>query len=66
MEEFRLHFTLTGSIHDAAEGEALEQHLQRLMARFTRTDYLVEDICLFVQTAADKPFRIAGRYRLGG
>lgn len=66
MEEFRLHFTLTGSIHDAAESEKLEKHLQEMMARFTRTDYLVEDICLFVQTMPEKPFRIAGRYRLGG
>lgn len=66
MEEFRPHFTLTGSIHDTAEYEKLESHLQTIMARFTRTDYLVEDICLFAQTAPDKPFRVAGRYRLGG
>lgn len=66
MEEFRLHFTLTGDVPDAAESAALERHLQAMTARFTRTEYRVDDICLFVQTAPDRPFRIAGRYPLGG
>lgn len=66
MDEFWPHFTLTSRVEDEAESAALERHLQTLLARFTRTDYLVEDICLFVQPAPDKPFRIAGRYRLGG
>lgn len=66
LDEFRPHYTLTGAIRDAGERAALETHLAKLMAPFTRVDYLVEDICLFIQPAADRPFRIAGRYRLGG
>src|SRR5690606_40888728 len=66
LEEFRPHFTLTGAIDDAGERAALEAHLTKLLERFTRVDYLVEDLCLFIQPAAGRPFRIAGRYRLGG
>lgn len=66
LDEFQPHFTLTGAIGDAAERAALEAHLARLLAPFGRTDYLIEDLCLFVQPASGRPFRIAGRYRLGG
>ena len=66
LDEFRPHFTLTGAIEDEAERASVAAHLARLMERFTRVDYLVEDLCLFIQPAADRPFRIAGRYRLGG
>lgn len=66
MEEFRLHLTLTGPVADAAERAALLQHLTAVCAPFTAGDYRVDELCLFVQPEASAPFRIAGRYRLGG
>ncbi|WP_298722837.1 DUF1045 domain-containing protein [uncultured Ferrovibrio sp.] len=66
MEEFRLHFTLTGRIEDAAEREKLFRHLQAQTAPLIRDPFMVDEICLFVQPASDAPFRIAGRYRFGG
>lgn len=66
LEEFRLHFTLTGRVTDEAERSALLQHLERETKPFTRKPVAVDEICLFVQPAPDANFRIAGRYRLGG
>jgi len=66
LEEFRLHFTLTGPIRDEAERSALLQHLAAETAALTKTDYVAEEICLFVQPQAGEAFRIAGRYRFNG
>lgn len=66
MEEFRLHFTLTGSIAEEAERAALLQHLAKVCIPFTKMDYVAEELCLFVQPEPAAPFRIAGRYRFGG
>lgn len=66
MEEFRLHFTLTGRIEDGAEREKVFRHLESKTAPLTRDPFAVEELCLFVQPASDAPFRIAGRYRFGG
>ncbi|HEX6959438.1 MAG TPA: DUF1045 domain-containing protein [Ferrovibrio sp.] len=66
MEEFRLHFTLTGRIADAAEHEALQRYLTKATERFTRKSMTIDEICLFVQPAPDANFRIAGRYRFAG
>lgn len=66
LEEFRLHFTLTGPIAAEAERTALLQHLTQACLPFTKTDYVAEELCLFAQPDADAPFRIAGRYRFGG
>lgn len=66
LEDFRLHFTLTGRIDDAAERIALQQHLGEATRAFAEQEYIVDGICLFVQATADSGFRIAGRYRFGG
>lgn len=65
-EDFRLHFTLTGRIENEAEREAVLAHLTAQTAPLLRRDFSVDEICLFVQTDGDAPFRIAGRYRLTG
>lgn len=65
-EDFRLHFTLTGRIEDAAERAAVLAHLTAQTAPLLRRGLDVEDICLFVQMQSDGPFRVAGRYRLTG
>lgn len=66
MEDFRLHFTLTGRIADPARRELLMRHLEQETRPFTRAAFAVDEICLFVQPAPETNFRIAGRYRLGG
>jgi hypothetical protein len=66
MEEFRLHFTLTGRIADPARRGLLMRHLEQETRPFTRKPFAVDDLCLFVQPAPEADFRIAGRYRLGG
>lgn len=66
LEEFRLHFTLTGPIRDEAERSALLQYLATETAPLTKNDYVAEELCLFVQPQPGEAFRIAGRYRFGG
>jgi putative phosphonate metabolism protein len=66
LDEFRMHFTLTGRIKDAAERQAVLQYLTGLTAPALRKDFVLEEICLFVQGEPGANFRIAGRYRFGG
>lgn len=66
LEEFRMHFTLTGRISDEAARGRLLEHLTELTAPALRKDFTLEDVCLFVQGEPSANFRIAGRYRLGG
>lgn len=66
MEEFRLHFTLTGQIEDAAEREAVFRYLEAKTTPLARESFVVDELCLFVQPASDQPFRIVGRYPFGG
>lgn len=66
LDEFRMHFTLTGRIRDEAERQAVLNHLTELTAPALRRDFALEEICLFVQGEPAANFRIAGRYRLGG
>jgi putative phosphonate metabolism protein len=66
LEEFRMHFTLTGRIRDEAERGRLLDHLTELTAPALRKPFTLEDVCLFVQGEPSANFRIAGRYRLGG
>lgn len=65
-EDFRLHFTLTGRIHDAVERDAVQAYLTAQTAPLLRRDFSVDEICLFVQMESGAPFRVAGRYRLAG
>lgn len=66
LEEFRMHFTLTGRIGDDAERQAVLEHLTGLTAPALRQAFVLEEVCLFVQSAPAAKFRIAGRYRFGG
>lgn len=66
LAEFRMHFTLTGRIRDDAERQAVLDHLTELTAPALRQEFVLEEICLFVQSEPAANFRIAGRYRLGG
>lgn len=65
LEEFRMHFTLTGRIGDAAERQAVQEHLTALTAPALRRDFAIDEICLFVQSDPAANFRIAGRYKFG-
>ena len=66
LDEFRMHFTLTGRIGDAAERQAVLAHLTALTAPALGKEFVLEEICLFVQSEPAANFRIAGRYKLGG
>ncbi|MFC3676122.1 DUF1045 domain-containing protein [Ferrovibrio xuzhouensis] len=66
MEDFRLHFTLTGRITDPAQRDILLRHLEQETRPFTRKPFAVTELCLFVQPAADAGFRVVGRYPLAG
>lgn len=66
LEEFRLHFTLTGRIADEAERAAILAWLTEQTAPFVHGDFEFDDLCLFVQGEPGAPFRIAGRYGFGG
>lgn len=66
LEDFRLHFTLTGRIADDAEREAVLEYLSAETAALIRKPFEVRELCLFVQGEPGAPFRIAGRYALGG
>jgi putative phosphonate metabolism protein len=63
LEDFRLHFTLTGSIDNTAERAALLEHLSAEVAPLLRSPMIVSELCLFAQSGSDAPFRIVGRYR---
>lgn len=65
LDEFRMHFTLTGRIEDEGERQAVLQHLTELTAPALRKEFVLEEICLFVQGEPAANFRIAGRYRFG-
>lgn len=65
-DDFRLHFTLTGRIHDAAERGAVLAYLTAQTAPLLHREFSVDKICLFVQMESGEPFRVAGRYRLMG
>ena len=66
LDEFRWHYTLTGRLDDAVEKDALLRFLAAATAPVTATPEVIDSICLFVQPAADTPFRIARRYALAG
>lgn len=63
MDEFRFHMTLTGPLPGPLRGEALTA-LQELY-RAAASPFTLDALCLFMQEAAGKPFRLVSRYRLG-
>lgn len=66
LDEFRMHFTLTGRIRDDAERQAVLDHLTEQTAPLVRREVALDELCLFVQTRPGANFRIAGRYKFGG
>ena len=66
LDEFRMHFTLTGRIRDEDERDRVLAHLTEQTAPALHKDFTLDEICLFVQSEPTANFRIAGRYRLGG
>lgn len=66
LDEFRMHFTLTGRIRDEAERQAVLEHLTAQTAPLLRRDLALDELCLFVQSDPAANFRIAGRYKIGG
>lgn len=66
LDEFRMHFTLTGRIKDEAERKAVLDHLTAETAAFIRKPFEISELCLFVQAEPGANFRIAGRYGFGG
>ena len=65
MDEFRFHLTLTARLA-APERGRVARLLQPLTAPLCRDPLPVESICIFEQEMPEAPFRIAGRFRLGG
>ncbi len=64
LEEFRLHFTLTGRIADAVQRTRIAAQLTQLFAPALAPEFRLEDICLFEQPLPGAPFRLRRRYRL--
>lgn len=65
MDEFRFHLTLTARL-DAPERARIACLLEPLTAPLCRDPLPVESICIFEQETRAAPFRIVGRFRLGG
>ena len=65
LDEFRLHYTLTGRVTDEAEATLLERHLATVTAPLTH-GATIDALCLFVQITPDAPFRVLRRYALTG
>lgn len=65
LEEFRLHFTLSGRL-EAAEREIVAQALARYVGVFAQERFRVDALVLFEQARSGAPFLIRGRYALAG
>ncbi|WP_119458994.1 DUF1045 domain-containing protein [Rhodospirillaceae bacterium SYSU D60014] len=66
LDEFRFHLTLTGSLDDEREREAVRRTLAPLVTPLCEEPVAVQSICLFEQADGTAPFRIARRYAFGG
>lgn len=64
-DEFRFHLTLTGNL-DEPERDAVHSILTELTEPYCRAPLPIRDICVFVQDSRGQPFRIIGRFALGG
>jgi putative phosphonate metabolism protein len=65
LDEFRYHFTLSGPLEPATLA-ALEDVLAPLVAPFAAPPHLVDQLALFQQEDAGRPFTVRARYRLRG
>ena len=66
LEEWRFHLTLTGRLPDAAERTVVMGILKQRFGGFVDRPLQVRDLCVFRQSAADRPFNVLARFRLGG
>ena len=66
LEEWRFHLTLTGRIGDEGERSAITDLLRRRFMGFIDRPLQVRDLCVFRQSAPDRPFTVLARFRLGG
>jgi len=66
LEEWRFHLTLTGRIADEAERTAVMGILKQRFSGFVDRPLQVRDLCVFRQSAPDRPFSVLARFRLGG
>lgn len=65
MDDFRLHFTLTGRLDDAARARAVPA-LTQYLAPALAGPASIDALWLFVEPAPGAPFRQVARYALGG
>lgn len=65
-EDFRLHFTLTGQIHDDREASILAGFLEALFAPQLVAQHTIREICLFQQDDPARSFHIRARFPLKG
>jgi hypothetical protein len=64
LDEFRMHFTLTGAV---ADSDAIMAKLAAELARWVSSPALrVDSLALLAQDGADHDFRIVGRFPMGG
>lgn len=66
LEQWRFHLTLSGRIPDEAERAAAVAALRKHFGGFIDRPLQVRDLCVFRQTAVDRPFTVLARFRLGG
>ena len=66
LEEWRFHLTLTGRLPDEGERTAVMNILRPRFASLVDRPLPVRDLCVFRQSAPDRPFSVLARYRLGG
>ncbi len=66
LEEWRFHLTLTGRLPDEAERAAVMNVLRQRFGGLVDRPLPVRDLCVFRQSAPDRPFTVLARFRLGG
>jgi putative phosphonate metabolism protein len=66
LEEWRFHLTLTGRIAETAERNAVMNVLRQRFNGLLDRPLPVRDLCVFRQSAPDRPFSVLARFRLGG
>lgn len=65
LEEYRFHMTLTGDL-DERQRRSVRERLEALVAPALTDPVEVNEVCLFMQPQRTSPFRLAGRFPLGG
>ncbi|HYD04989.1 MAG TPA: DUF1045 domain-containing protein [Reyranella sp.] len=66
LEEWRFHLTLTGRLADEAERTAVMNALRQRFRSLIDRPLPVRDLCIFRQSAPERPFTVLARFRLGG